>query len=84
MSAGSPPRMRGKLLISAGTTGKGGITPADAGKTTRQQMLRNVRTGSPPRMRGKPPGEGSVVTYSRITPADAGKTRVEPDYTYVA
>ena len=25
--------MRGKLLISAGTTGNGGITPADAGKT---------------------------------------------------
>ena len=30
---GSPPRMRGKLLISAGTTGAGGITPAYAGKT---------------------------------------------------
>ena len=28
--------MRGKLLISAGTTGTGGITPAHAGKTNRR------------------------------------------------
>ena len=84
VNTGSPPQVRGKRDTDGQTADVTGITPADAGKTTRQQMLRNVRTGSPPRMRGKPPGEGSVVTYSRITPADAGKTRVEPDYTYVA
>ena len=42
MLSGSPPRMRGKLLISAGTTGAGGITPAHAGKTFIRWGLRHT------------------------------------------
>ena len=34
--------MRGKLLISAGTTGTGGITPAHAGKTIQPPLLSHI------------------------------------------
>ena len=40
---GSPPQVRGKLLISAGTTGKKGITPAGAGKTRQGKSQRSYR-----------------------------------------
>ena len=44
---GSPPRMRGKLLMSFLPVSENGITPADAGKTNVRMHRGNVRTDHP-------------------------------------
>ena len=67
--------MRGKLASALRVRGICGITPADAGKTCRQELKTKDLTGSPPRMRGKPRRPRQCRSRRRITPADAGKTR---------
>ena len=71
---GSPPRMRGKLFCHSLISSAYRITPADAGKTRRQQEL-------PLLSRDHPRGCGEnrlrlwiLIATARITPADAGKT----------
>ncbi len=71
---GSPPQVRGKLILGIGYGSSRGITPAGAGKTYSACNFRNRLPGSPPRMRGKLPSLISAAITLRITPADAGKT----------
>ena len=52
-TAGSPPRMRGKVKFYIGHTALIGITPAHAGKSKGNNHYMGVYEGSPPRMRGK-------------------------------
>ena len=74
--AGSPPQVRGKLILSIGYGSSRGITPAGAGKTHRLRRCYGFAAGSPPQVRGKPCSKLIVVVSSRITPAGAGKTLI--------
>ena len=58
---GSPPPMRGKVVVSIRGTGEGGITPAYAGKSAFQKRSYTHTEGSPPPMRGKVPVCGDVL-----------------------
>ena len=53
--------MRGKLLMSAGTTGAGGITPADAGKTLFKSFPRVFIQDHPRRC-----GENNAAARAKI------------------
>ena len=66
--------MRGKRICFSVRTQQTGITPADAGKTTRRQRMSDSQPGSPPRMRGKHFAFVRTPIGVGITPADAGKT----------
>ena len=70
---GSPPPMRGKDESSFNQGVFSGITPAYAGKSSRQRPPGICPVGSPPPMRGKVPGLILVHLTLRITPAYAGK-----------
>ena len=74
LTAGSPPRMRGKLFLALIGALPQRITPADAGKTDRLCAICSRCRGSPPRMRGKLGFVKIACTLIGITPADAGKT----------
>ena len=76
LTSGSPPHLRGKLVICYLDCHRSGITPAPAGKTKKHQILENKLCieGSPPHLRGKQTGEEYSKEKVRITPAPAGKT----------
>ena len=73
-SAGSPPRMRGKVSALHRALFCIGITPAYAGKSRTRRCWTKTTAGSPPRMRGKASGPGVLSSLSGITPAYAGKS----------
>ncbi len=71
---GSPPPMRGKVeLIQSNTDGLR-ITPAYAGKSSREAIFFNPALGSPPPMRGKAVNDHVTFLHVGITPAYAGKS----------
>ena len=70
---GSPPRMRGKALPVGQVPGRGGITPAYAGKSAQAVPAGGIGAGSPPRMRGKEKHLPVQASFFGITPAYAGK-----------
>ena len=72
-SAGSPPPMRGKVLLSKSPLSLRGITPAYAGKRPLSYINKTQVQGSPPPMRGKGRQSVSHALDSGITPAYAGK-----------
>ena len=51
--SGSPPPMRGKVIVRVIGVGFGGITPAYAGKSSYCKLWAFFNVGSPPPMRGK-------------------------------
>ena len=71
---GSPPRMRGTLLVSLSVDNYLGITPAHAGNTLCPTGQLSTILGSPPRMRGTLAGQVVVIYADGITPAHAGNT----------
>ena len=75
---GSPPRGRGKDSFIVHRHACVGITPAWAGKSTRQGVPVEKRQGSPPRGRGKVIECKLLSAYTGITPAWAGKRRRSP------
>ena len=70
---GSPPHMRGKVIMQSTTGQPRGITPAYAGKSPIKLATERTKTGSPPHMRGKGRTVGWTSWKSGITPAYAGK-----------
>ena len=58
LSAGSSPRVRGKLSLGVVARGQSGLIPACAGKTKLFPALTSIWGGSSPRVRGKPGGGG--------------------------
>ena len=68
--------MRGKHSIVHEKIWRLRITPADAGKTKRYDLILMNPPGSPPRMRGKLCMGVHRVCAPGITPADAGKTGI--------
>ena len=73
---GSPPRMRGKVLLTARCSRSIGITPAYAGKSLTARGAGHQAVGSPPRMRGKDLHRKERARCGGITPAYAGKSAV--------
>ena len=71
---GSPPHMRGKVLIKRTMSVFIGITPAYAGKSEPFVVVDVDEGGSPPHMRGKVRVVYGRVCRRRITPAYAGKS----------
>ena len=71
---GSPPQVRGKLLIFRFRGKSARITPAGAGKTIRHISDCSISVGSPPQVRGKRPVLRRPFRQRGITPAGAGKT----------
>ena len=71
---GSPPPMRGKVVIFKTRFVRSGITPAYAGKSACVRTAETAGTGSPPPMRGKALYTQSSRLSSGITPAYAGKS----------
>ena len=80
-AVGSPPRMRGKLTLTAAKTYTDTNHPRGCGENSASIFISARPRGSPPRMRGKP--KVCIYIYmrrrERITPADAGKTEQIPD-----
>ena len=76
---GSPPPMRGKVLLACRCSSCSGITPAYAGKRPRSVTTSPVSTGSPPPMRGKVSQHRKYNSNVRITPAYAGKSEKTPN-----
>ena len=74
---GSPPRVRGKVCVSARGLLLDRITPACAGKRFFAPLGGWKNGGSPPRMRGKAVKLYVTSASSRITPAYAGKRRFQ-------
>ncbi len=72
--AGSPPRMRGKVVYKKSTLSTKRITPAYAGKSPSCAIMLPRLNGSPPRMRGKANPRVCRVCCHGITPAYAGKS----------
>ena len=72
--SGSPPRVREKPLSVTHVHCKNGITPASAGKTTKNTVDFPPTVGSPPRVREKLKLGLNNSSFLRITPASAGKT----------
>ena len=70
---GSPPPMRGKVIIRAGFGVNGRITPAYAGKSSVAILSISPFSGSPPPMRGKVSVGRCNRSCHGITPAYAGK-----------
>ena len=70
---GSPPPMRGKGFGISCFDMSFRITPAYAGKSPQQLILKYRYLGSPPPMRGKAHTIDFCYIISRITPAYAGK-----------
>ena len=77
-TAGSPPRMRGKVFELFRSFRLAGITPAYAGKSLTTFDAGKLIPGSPPRMRGKAFASSSSTYALRITPAYAGKRMTKP------
>ena len=74
LTAGSPPRMRGKPASVSFSGRMISDHPRGCGENY-EQLVGGVETlGSPPRMRGKPRRWCYETSEYRITPADAGKT----------
>ena len=71
---GSPPRVRGKVLLKARAAARRGITPACAGKRIHYSIQHHCALGSPPRVRGKEKQDDDPPSASGITPACAGKS----------
>ena len=67
-----------KLRSHLRSSGRGGITPACAGKSSSSFWCSGVSIGSPPRVRGKAGLVGGHADYERITPACAGKRQAWP------
>ena len=65
--------MRGKVPLVTSIAIVMGITPAYAGKSSREAIFFNPALGSPPPMRGKAPSTSFSARSIRITPAYAGK-----------
>ena len=74
-TAGSPPRMRGKLAQCAPETCENMDHPRGCGENVLELRLFSFVPGSPPRMRGKLKDVIIEPVEIGITPADAGKTR---------
>ena len=72
--SGSPPPMRGKVIIRIVFCETCRITPAYAGKRSFPCPSASGFRGSPPPMRGKAVSMQSPPTRYRITPAYAGKS----------
>ena len=72
---GSPPPMRGKVLLGFRCRFLRRITPAYAGKSSFEQFRIFCVKGSPPPMRGKANALPSFKLVARITPAYAGKSQ---------
>ena len=73
LMAGSPPRMRGKVLSHASSLAQHPDHPRVCGEKF-QPLIRSVNSvGSPPRMRGKGGLAGGRTVEHGITPAYAGK-----------
>ena len=72
--SGSPPRMRGKVLVHLCGKLFPGITPACAGKRPLSLVWMTCETGSPPRVRGKAMQGQAPAGRAGITPAYAGKS----------
>ena len=71
---GSPPPMRGKVLMAVELDFLVGITPAYAGKREPLVSIPVQPQGSPPPMRGKGFQSGESQFLIGITPAYAGKS----------
>ncbi len=71
---GSPPPMRGKVILNHLEPLSRRITPAYAGKSRKSPKLRHFHRGSPPPMRGKAPFFPQNTHRTGITPAYAGKS----------
>ena len=70
---GSPPRMRGKVLCGRSSAGRHGITPAYAGKSTKQAKQQD-KARDHPRVCGEKPLQSSVnCTMEGLPPRMRGK-----------
>ena len=76
LTAGSPPRMRGKLMILTATNARSRITPADAGKTLKEQVSWTMFRDHPRGCGENGACAGHCGETTGITPADAGKTHI--------
>ena len=74
---GSPPRMRGKLLLPFQARLLNRDHPRGCGENLDVARHFENGAGSPPRMRGKPSSRPYWLDSARITPADAGKTELD-------
>ena len=72
-AAGSPPPMRGKVVVGSHKSSTSRITPAYAGKSAYASAFSLCLSGSPPPMRGKECVAILTALLRRITPAYAGK-----------
>ncbi len=82
---GSPPRMRGKLVIALLAVVFFVDHPRACGENSTVKSVCLRHRGSPPRMRGKLTLPSSRISVVRITPAHAGKTLcVAPSRPYQA
>ena len=79
---GSPPRVRGKVCVSARGLLLDRITPACAGKRFFAPLGGWKNGGSPPRVRGKVLPLYVVSGIMRITPACAGKSIINQTIHY--
>ena len=71
--AGSPPRVRGKVMAFSSSDSAFRITPACAGKRDDFGADVSLASGSPPRVRGKALMMPLPDALGGITPACAGK-----------
>ena len=71
-ATGSPPRMRGILIVMIDEVAELGFTPAYAGNTGQTRSLYGEQWGSPPRMRGIYMDEHNMTMEQGFTPAYAG------------
>ena len=72
-NSGSPPRMRGKVLCGRSSAGRHGITPAYAGKSTKQAKQQD-KARDHPRVCGEKPLQSSVnCTMEGLPPRMRGK-----------
>ena len=70
---GSPPRMRGKVLLQSFDDTRGWDHPRVCGEKQDNGQKNRSGLGSPPRMRGKGAFQVLHYLFVRITPAYAGK-----------
>ena len=70
---GSPPRMRGKVLLRSSGDIREWDHPRVCGEKNGENGLTFHQMGSPPRMRGKVSVKFSMMISPGITPAYAGK-----------
>ena len=71
---GSPPQVRGKLLLYRSSHRMPVDHPRRCGENTRARLHQPPPMGSPPQVRGKPAEKTGQVYQMGITPAGAGKT----------